>query len=393
VICFAQARPDEVSKKNELFCFMKRLITQTRWVVVINLVIFAPGVFAQGALTPPGAPAAMFKTLQQVEPRTPISSLPFTISAPGSYYLTTNLAGTGGIAINASHVSIDLRGFTLDGTGSGANGFSIGTARTNIYIANGIIRNWGGDGIQGFSAAVHLRIENLHAAYNGGTGFDLGRFCEARNCSATRNGGGGFNANNGTLFFGCIASTNTGVGFAGSNGRQVIQQCISEGNTTDGFFGSTLLIKDCVATRNGRHGLAVSSSHVKDCMASDNGTNGISGGLGSFISDCLAERNGEDGIEVSGSCRVVNNHCFDNGRTVTGAGIQVTSTGNHIEGNRVVTNDRGIDVTAGQNLIIRNSAQFNGAFNYVIAAGNIVGPSVNAANIGTSSNPHSNYDF
>ena len=38
--------------------------------------------FAQGSLTPPGAPAQTFKTLQQVEPRTAISSAPFTVSSP-----------------------------------------------------------------------------------------------------------------------------------------------------------------------------------------------------------------------------------------------------------------------------------------------------------------------
>jgi hypothetical protein len=45
---------------------------------------------AQGSLTPPGAPAPAMKTLAQIEPRTPIASAPFTISAPGSYYLTTH---------------------------------------------------------------------------------------------------------------------------------------------------------------------------------------------------------------------------------------------------------------------------------------------------------------
>src|SRR5215207_11600534 len=49
--------------------------------------------FAQGTLTPPGAPAQTMKTLDQVEPRKPISSLPFTITQPGSYYVTSNLVG------------------------------------------------------------------------------------------------------------------------------------------------------------------------------------------------------------------------------------------------------------------------------------------------------------
>src|SRR6185437_1380639 len=36
--------------------------------------------FGQGALTPPGGPAPTMKTLSQIEPRTPISSAPFTIN-------------------------------------------------------------------------------------------------------------------------------------------------------------------------------------------------------------------------------------------------------------------------------------------------------------------------
>jgi len=42
---------------------------------------------AQGPLTPSGAPEPTMKTLGQVDPRTPISSLPYTIDPPGSYYV------------------------------------------------------------------------------------------------------------------------------------------------------------------------------------------------------------------------------------------------------------------------------------------------------------------
>ena len=71
---------------------------------------------SQGVLTPPGAPAPMMKTLQQIEPRTPISSLPYTISAPGSYYLTGPLNSTNtGITVAANDVTIDLMGFTISG--------------------------------------------------------------------------------------------------------------------------------------------------------------------------------------------------------------------------------------------------------------------------------------
>src|ERR1700733_5595894 len=75
--------------------------------------------FAQGSLTPPGAPAPTMLTLSQVEPRTPISTAPYFITLPGSYYLTTNLmisSGNNAIVIETNNVTIDLNGFTIFGT-------------------------------------------------------------------------------------------------------------------------------------------------------------------------------------------------------------------------------------------------------------------------------------
>src|SRR5712692_225180 len=86
---------------------------------IVCLVPLSPfAALAQGQLTPSGPPGLTFKTLQQIEPRTPISALPFPIVSPGSYYLTTNLtgiAGTNGITIAASDVTLDLSGFALGG--------------------------------------------------------------------------------------------------------------------------------------------------------------------------------------------------------------------------------------------------------------------------------------
>ena len=54
----------------------------------------------------PVAPAPTMKSLAQIEPRTPISSVPFVISNSGSYYLTKNLNVTTGdaITINADEI-------------------------------------------------------------------------------------------------------------------------------------------------------------------------------------------------------------------------------------------------------------------------------------------------
>ena len=85
------------------------------------------------------------------EPRTPISSLPYRITSPGSYYLTKDMQTTvpdqNAIEILADSVTIDLMGYNLIGTDSG-NGCGIFmNGRKNIEIRNGTVWNFGGDGI------------------------------------------------------------------------------------------------------------------------------------------------------------------------------------------------------------------------------------------------------
>src|SRR5690242_20378891 len=80
-----------------------------------------------GPLNPPAGPvASTYKTLNEIEPRTPIgpATTPgdadsvYTITQPGSYFLTGDVAGQAGkhgIEIEASHVSIEFNGFRLLG--------------------------------------------------------------------------------------------------------------------------------------------------------------------------------------------------------------------------------------------------------------------------------------
>ncbi len=93
---------------------------------------------AAGPLDPPGPPSS---TLPLVEPRTPISSLPYTISSPGSYYVTNALSSTtGGITITTNDVELDLNGFTLTGT---AGLYGISSSFNQITIRNGRVHFWG----------------------------------------------------------------------------------------------------------------------------------------------------------------------------------------------------------------------------------------------------------
>jgi len=125
---------------------------------------------AKGALTPPDAPAPTMKSLNQIEPRTPISTLPYTISNAGSYYLTNNLtgqAGANGITITTSDVTLDLNGFTIIGVAGSSDGIFVnGINAFNITIRNGTVGNWGTDGI-GASIANSCQFDELRVSQNG----------------------------------------------------------------------------------------------------------------------------------------------------------------------------------------------------------------------------------
>ncbi|MEC9372726.1 MAG: hypothetical protein VYC34_02745, partial [Planctomycetota bacterium] len=136
----------------------------------------AAGAFAGPLDPPPGPPAPTQKTLQQMEPRIPIESLPVVINNPGSYYFTGDLIGVNGangIVINASNVSIDLCGFTMTGVPGSGDGVVVNQTRDNITVVNGTIREWGFDGLDLFNTR-ECRVENIHAFANSGEGIVLG---------------------------------------------------------------------------------------------------------------------------------------------------------------------------------------------------------------------------
>src|ERR1700759_2578803 len=89
-----------------------------RWVVpaALGLIMNAT---AQAAPTP---------TLKPIKPASiPIFSLPFTISAPGTYTVTQNLTGSLWISTGVQGpIVVDLGGFTLTGAGPGDGTSNIG---------------------------------------------------------------------------------------------------------------------------------------------------------------------------------------------------------------------------------------------------------------------------
>ncbi len=185
---------------------------KTRLCFASSLIVLATATHAlsQGPLNPPGAPAPTMKSLDEIdaklsqanaklddaagkaEKRTPISALPLTITAPGSYYLTGNLTGTAGqdaITINADNVAIDLNGFTLSGPG-GAGITS--AANQRLRVRNGTIEGFT-SGIRAVNALVF--VQDVQLANNNLEGINVGpgsivQSCSVRN-SGTSNGGRG----------------------------------------------------------------------------------------------------------------------------------------------------------------------------------------------------------
>jgi len=139
--------------------------------------------FAQGPLTPPGAPAPTMKTLDQIEARTPISSAT-SITQPGSYYLTANINVTSGTAITiiASNVTLDLNGFKISSTAFTGSGSAILLQSVhNAAIFNGQIEArevWNNAFVNGVgwsnSTPINVRVTDVAVFGCGMAGVDLG---------------------------------------------------------------------------------------------------------------------------------------------------------------------------------------------------------------------------
>ena len=256
-------------------------------ILLPSLLLALPALaFAQGALTPPagafsgGAPTATMKTLDQVEPRTPLRTGShgvtqnvnggFTISASGSYYLEGNLSvGTGdGIIIEVGNVSIDLSGFTISSFASPANGSGIYVDgdHSNIAIRNGHIR--------GTTTYVYATSTFIGGGFNNGVLAYGGVECRGRSVtglSVVGMGWGGITlCGNGSTISDCTVSTCAGLGFNADTVRD------STGMTCEGQVIEAKTVNNCYASGvNTAHFYTIRAETVTNCQASADGGDGI----------------------------------------------------------------------------------------------------------------------
>jgi len=356
-------------------------LMKTPLVTILALLVHMAGplgALAQGSLTPPGAPAPMMKTPQQIEPRTPISSVPYIITNSGSYYLTTNLTGASGhgIVISNSDVTVDLRGFVLRG-GAG-NGIMVPVLCSNVWIRNGTVRDWALSGVSNSIAAAR-GVENVSSLNNGRDGISIGTGADVRECVVISSGARGIIAGPDSPVESCsVSDSTTGSSISVGARSQVLNCVVSQNPGTDGIFtGTGCRVVGCISSANSRGIFLGNDCLVESCVVEGNSSIGIRTFNNNIVRNCLVRNNGNDGIFAVSHNLLVGNLCHGNGTNATtgGAGIHMVAgggSGTHIEGNSVHNNSWGIRVDTTNNIIIRNTASLNDT-NYFIVTGNKVG--------------------
>jgi hypothetical protein len=235
---------------------------------------------------------------------TKITSVPYTISAPGAYYLGGNLTtapDSTGIFITADNVTLDLMGFTL--SGSGIDNFGIYMHdRKNVEIRNGTVSGWNTgiyeDGMGLAHRVINVRVVgNIYGIWLKGS-CHLIRAClaSARNIAPT---GYGLVVTHGTVQDCQVKNySQAGIRIEGAHCTIVSGNVVT--NATDGYgitaLGPALLMANAVA--NCQTGIYAQSA-------------------ASFIGNTVSTFSGQTGIAAPNA--IVNPTLMDQ-NTVTGGG-------------------------------------------------------------------------
>ena len=191
---------------------------------------------------------------------------PVTITQPGSYILTSDLAPPGNINTNAievvaSVVDIDLNGHTIDGGGS-CTGTPV-TSCTGYAGSTGVhFSNNGNPGV------FHLHGGTLRGFSNGGILiFDSGDGTVLDHLTSTQNSYGAFIIANDTLTTTRIRDSQfvrnfqSGLTVANGSNRLLIENSTAVGNSTYGFvMGSSSVAVGNRISSNGNLGLVCGSA-------------------------------------------------------------------------------------------------------------------------------------
>lgn len=305
--------------------------TQLQLTLVVASFFIHASSFGQGALTPPGAPAATMKTLAQLDAkldsRTPISSVPYAITQPGSYYLTTNLTATvsNAIVITASGVTLDLNGFTISSTvANAANGGAAillaGTATAGLsdltivngHIRSGVTNNAGVYGGSGFGygiyysgpAPVNVLVSRVSATgcLYAGIWISLGDSIVVESCTARTAGNYGIYASTikqssaiecgGAAIYGNQVSDCRGEASGNGVGIQATTAQNCQGSGINGTGVQAEMALNCSGT-SFTIGVGVAATTALNCYGASSGANGVSANT---VQNCLGFSSTSNGI-------------------------------------------------------------------------------------------------
>jgi hypothetical protein len=265
------------------------------------------------------------KSLDQIEARTPIGSLPFAISTSGSYYLTGNLtftAPTGdAIAISASDVTLDLNGFTLKSVAAvTGTALSISSGTANVTVKNG---NIAGNSTVAITGTPPSRTWTTTPA-----GFQHG--IEDNSTAAH------------FVDLSIRGCRSQGI-FSYSPGQAIVERVSSVSNGTAMFVESGIII-GCTARGNAVGGINAPNGSVSSSVAISNGGNGISA-AGGNIANCTSAGNANDGVDQAVATRTA-----IPGSAVTplaGPHFTITQPGSYyLTGNITVSSDDAIRISS-----------------------------------------------
>lgn len=328
-----------------------------------SLIAFAPSMlFAQGSLTPPGAPGPTMKSLDEIytaatsaksvatainAQNTPgNATATFVISQPGSYYLAANLAGESGksgIVVGASDVTIDLAGFTLTGADDGIYGITGATlSEQNIHITNGTFRNWADTAVY-FPSSGRCVVSDLTLIDNKDSGISLGIFSRVENC-LVQGGTVGFFLDSGTSIRKTTIFNTTGSAIALSSGNGHVEDC-NISNCSYGIGES-----------------AGGDARITGCIINNITNTGISLCANNYVADNLISDCAVAGIDLRCGSNVVTRNFLN------GNGIAVDTSNNNKE------------------QVFANTLRDN-TTNFTNLTGNYIAPTGNA---GTATNPFTN---
>ncbi|MCA9309680.1 MAG: right-handed parallel beta-helix repeat-containing protein [Phycisphaerales bacterium] len=346
---------------------------------------FAAGVLRAGDIVPPAGPVdSTMKTLEEVEPRTPIGpettpagfGAKYRITSPGTYYLTGNLvaaAGMDGLRIDSSDVTVDLMGFTIQGSGTAAGNTGIyssalGDDYVHITIRNGFVTGWSGSGV--YLGGEDNLLEDLVIADCGGAGAFISSGTTVQRCMVFNTTTSGLNLGaNSTVESSIVADCGTNGMTVGSG--SVVTGCIAYGNVNNGIVTTDSgTISECVVTRNDLTGIIARRGQVSNCVAYGNLENGIHATRAVSITSCTVSFNGSVGALIDAGSAAADGSLISGSifRANSGGGIMA---GSHctISGNAVWNNSGGSGIQVQDDCLITMNLFADGHSGHGIQAG------------------------